>query len=70
MKALYCAIDALLWAVAFTPIAIYRQLGKLQRCIREGKYWQVLCVPLIILFAPLFLLMVYAQAKVQVTVRQ
>jgi len=36
MKALYCAIDALLWAVAFTPIAIYRQLEELQQAIRDA----------------------------------
>ncbi|CEL96843.1 unnamed protein product [Vitrella brassicaformis CCMP3155] len=43
MKAIYCTVDALLFAVAFTPIAIYRHLEKLQQCIRDEiqrrQYW-------------------------------
>ncbi|CEM35125.1 unnamed protein product [Vitrella brassicaformis CCMP3155] len=61
MKAVYSTVDALLYSVAFTPVAIYGVLGLLQRQIREGKYRAVLTIIVGILVMPVNLLCAYAQ---------
>ncbi|CEM16848.1 unnamed protein product [Vitrella brassicaformis CCMP3155] len=61
MVALYFTVDGLLFAVAFTPVAIYKVLERLPRLIRGGNYWEVLVIPLVILLMSLFLLCQYAQ---------
>ncbi|CEM21892.1 unnamed protein product [Vitrella brassicaformis CCMP3155] len=63
MKALYVTVDALLVGVSFTPVAIYKALEDIQRTIRKGPYGMVLCLVLVILVMPLFLLYRYAQLE-------
>ncbi|CEM21875.1 unnamed protein product [Vitrella brassicaformis CCMP3155] len=64
MKAVYSTVDALLVAVAFTPVLIFKTLEDLPQKIREGDYCAVLCTPLLILLVPVGLLCQYADQTV------
>ncbi|CEL94174.1 unnamed protein product [Vitrella brassicaformis CCMP3155] len=63
MRAIYVTVDALLHAVAFTPIEIYHGLDQFQQEIREGKYWEAFQTALLILVMPFYLLYLTSEER-------
>ncbi|CEM38224.1 unnamed protein product [Vitrella brassicaformis CCMP3155] len=67
MKALYSTVDGLLFAVAFTPVAIYKTLEGVVKLLQETTLFvgifTFVGLPFSILLMPLILLCTYAQRE-------